>query len=919
MTECDALNIHGIGKVQAFGYIVSFEKTSMEVSHVSANITELSFSEYNDPTLFVGSQMKDCFIPEVTEVMSTILREYAKKTNASRNTGSAIDSSLRHGGNLYSVILDETLSEYVFEIFHNHSEDKLPLYSDLMETILAAPNKEDLYDKTCRFIAENMGYDRAIVYMFSDDMSGKVEHEWIKPSMKGVLDPFMGMHFPESDIPLPARMMYLTKPVRVIPDTLSKPVDVLGHSPLNLTRCISRSSHDVHISYMKNMGIRSSLSLGIVSDGDLQGIISFHSYHNVVTPTSAMVRMVEGICKPFSIVLQQQIIKEDLNRERSMMFFIGDIFGHNNMKDFLSKKYADLLRILEADCVSLYDGSTLKSWGETSISSPEDFSDMNDRYSGDTYSGRLENPPRGVMYFVHGRCQIIVYRGSQDTDTFWGGDPHHVKIRRPDGVPGPRGSFERYLVENKSMLKPWAPVEERMFSLFAERIRVFQKASLSTNSTFTEDPGNSIVMNSLGKTSLESFLLTHLSHELMTPLTGISNAMNIVLTDNDISREEMVAHMESGLDCVDMMHKAIRAVMTTPSIEGGKYSQAKLSEELSISSMKVIVASLVSKYSHEMKNLGIEFSAVNSVDVDHDLVKDNYPSIMKSMMSVIENSLRFTKSGGSINVSVSVRPTLRETVLLWKEATAGFRHRSMTNIDSNIRDPDSKCWYMFTITDSGIGIHQDMMDGVIGVIHNSAVVPHEIQCSHQGVGIGLYKGLMDVLNINGTVAIASSLGKGTSISFFIPLSVSPRRRKLENKRNVFFIVDDSKLNRKMTSKLVQMACKRIGVDIGIEVFPDGQACMQEVLMMKENGEQPIGILMDYHMPVMSGKDATKYIRKAEVDKGVKYTERIPIMGYSADVTERTRQELIESGMDSVIPKPLTMEVLMNTLSKITGS
>ena len=915
MTECDALNIHGIGKVQTFGYIVSFDKTSMEVSHVSANIPELSFSEFNDPTLFVGSLMKDCFIPEVTEVMSTILREYTKLSNSSRNTGSPKDSSLRHGGKLYSVILDETLSEYVFEIFQNNSE--VELYSDLMETILVASNREDLYEKTCRFIAENIGYDRAIVYMFSDDLSGKVEHEWIKPSMQGVLDPFMGMHFPESDIPLPARMMYLTKPVRVISDTLSKPVDVLGHSPLNLSRCISRSSHDVHMSYMKNMGIRSSMSLGIVSDGDLQGIISFHSYHNVVKPTTAMIRMVEGICKPFSIVLQQDTIKEDLNRERSVMLVADDIFKHKDVKHFFSKKYADLLLTLQADCVSLYDGTTLKSWGETGISLPQDFSVMNDMYSGDSgdsrYCGRLENPPRGVMYLVHGRCQIIIYRSSKDTETSWGGDPNHVKIMRPDGVPGPRGSFERYLVDHKSMLKPWAPVEERMFSLFTEKIRVFQKLS-TTNQTFTGDPGNSIVMNSLGKTSLESFLLTHLSHELMTPLTGISNAMNIVLTDNDISREEMVAHMESGLDCVDMMHKAIRAVMTTPSIEGGKYNQAKLSEELSVSSMKVIVASLVSKYSHETKNLGIEFSAESNVDVDHDLVADNYPSIIKSIMSVIENSLRFTKSGGSIHVSVSVRSTLRETVLLWKEATAGFRHRSFTNIDSSVNIPDSKCWYKFTITDSGVGIHQDMMDGVIGVIHNSSDVPHEIQCSHQGVGIGLYKGLMDVLNINGTVAIASSLGKGTSISFFIPLSV--KRRKLTNKRerNAFFIVDDSKLNRMMTSKLVQMACKKIGVDFDIEVFPDGQTCMQRVLMMKENGEQPIGILMDYHMPVMSGKDATKYIRKAEVDN----TERIPIMGYSADVTERTRQDLIESGMDCVIPKPLTMEVLMNTLSKITG-
>ena len=70
----------------------------------------------------------------------------------------------------------------------------------------------------------------------------------------------------------------------------------------------------------------------------------------------------------------------------------------------------------------------------------------------------------------------------------------------------------------------------------------------------------------------------------------------------------------------------------------------------------------------------------------------------------------------------------------------------------------------------------------------------------------------------------------------------------------------------------------------------------------------MGILMDYHMPVMSGKEATTLIRQIEKTHGL---SKVPIFGFTADSTDTTKEDLVKSGMDDVLPKPLSMKMLQD--------
>jgi len=123
------------------------------------------------------------------------------------------------------------------------------------------------------------GFDRVLVYRFNSDWTGCVVGE----DGNGKLPSYLGRHFPASDIPAQAREMYRRNRLRLIPDAGYTPVRILpecgpgSDAPLDLRRAILRSVSPLHLQYMKNMGTRASMSASLIVDGQLWGLLSFHS------------------------------------------------------------------------------------------------------------------------------------------------------------------------------------------------------------------------------------------------------------------------------------------------------------------------------------------------------------------------------------------------------------------------------------------------------------------------------------------------------------------------------------------------------------------------------------------------------------------------------------------------------------------
>jgi light-regulated signal transduction histidine kinase (bacteriophytochrome) len=125
-----------------------------------------------------------------------------------------------------------------------------------------------------------MSFDRAMVYRFLPDGSGIIEAEDVNPG----LERFLGLHYPASDIPQQARELYRRNWLRAIPTIdyvpapLYPPTNARTGVPLDMSRCDLRSVSPIHLEYLRNMGIRASLSASIVCQDRLWGMLVLHHY-----------------------------------------------------------------------------------------------------------------------------------------------------------------------------------------------------------------------------------------------------------------------------------------------------------------------------------------------------------------------------------------------------------------------------------------------------------------------------------------------------------------------------------------------------------------------------------------------------------------------------------------------------------------
>jgi chemotaxis family two-component system sensor kinase Cph1 len=120
------------------------------------------------------------------------------------------------------------------------------------------------------------GFDRVMFYRFNEVGDGSVDAESVAPG----LEPYLGLHYPASDIPQQARQLYLENRLRIIADARSKPARIVPTlrpdtgAPLDLRFAVLRSVSPIHLEYMANMGQRASMSIALVVHDRLWGLIS---------------------------------------------------------------------------------------------------------------------------------------------------------------------------------------------------------------------------------------------------------------------------------------------------------------------------------------------------------------------------------------------------------------------------------------------------------------------------------------------------------------------------------------------------------------------------------------------------------------------------------------------------------------------
>jgi light-regulated signal transduction histidine kinase (bacteriophytochrome) len=275
LTACDREPIHIPGSIQPNGMLLAVRLSDRTLAYASANIAE-AFGL--DPSAALGQPF--------SQVLPTLNREFEVQLAEPPPAGTTrylrtIEISTAQGQRTYEAAISGSGECAVLELEETPLEavsslDSLyPTLRRFVEQLQGAPSVEILCGLAAQDIRRMTGFDRVLIYRFDELWNGTV----IAEDRNEVLPSYLDLRFPASDIPAQARELYRRNRLRIISNANYTPVPIQSRdpAPLDLSDSILRSVSPVHLEYMRNMGTLASMSISILRDGRLWGLISCHS------------------------------------------------------------------------------------------------------------------------------------------------------------------------------------------------------------------------------------------------------------------------------------------------------------------------------------------------------------------------------------------------------------------------------------------------------------------------------------------------------------------------------------------------------------------------------------------------------------------------------------------------------------------
>lgn len=280
LTNCDREPIHLLGAVQPFGFLVALDSTQWIITRVSSNAAAWLGG---GPAELVGRPIEDVFTHDAIHLIRGQLQTAVFTSTVAR----AFSVALLRDGSRFDLAVHVNEDTIVIECEPCIDEQGVNSGALVRAMIARLQQTSDLrtfYRVAAREMRGLTGFDRVMVYRFDHDGSGEV----IAESARGGLESYLGLHYPASDIPQQARILYERNWLRIIPDVSATPVPVepglVGGRPIDLSLSVLRSVSPIHIEYLQNMGVGASMSVSILRDGKLWGLFACHHYGRHTVP-----------------------------------------------------------------------------------------------------------------------------------------------------------------------------------------------------------------------------------------------------------------------------------------------------------------------------------------------------------------------------------------------------------------------------------------------------------------------------------------------------------------------------------------------------------------------------------------------------------------------------------------------------------
>lgn len=373
----------------------------------------------------------------------------------------------------------------------------------------------------------------------------------------------------------------------------------------------------------------------------------------------------------------------------------------------------------------------------------------------------------------------------------------------------------------------------------------------------------------------ESFL-SHMSHDMRTPLTAILGLLELTLDEKDLSptvRDNLIKMQNSSKYLLNLIDEIL---------ETSKLDAGKVVSEFDIVKEEDVFAEVNSIIDERAKSAGVNYhyelngcrNEVILMDVDH---------VARILVNLLGNAVKFTPKGG--DVTLRVRVDYSDT---------------------------GKVVHRYSVIDTGIGISREFMSRMYLPFEqdNSVQVP-----DREGTGLGLFIVHRLVSLLGGTIKCTSEKGKGTTFDVVLTFDLATEEQKklklqrtsgydkdlLQGKK--ILVAEDNQLNAEVIEDILEVhGMTVVRADNGKEAV--------EKFKASKDGEFDAALL-DLRMPIMDGFEAARQIRAI----GTPYAKKIPLIALSADVYDKVESRCLDAGMNAQLAKPINTLELFRVLGE----
>ncbi|MBT1704507.1 ATP-binding protein [Chryseosolibacter indicus] len=614
-----------------------------------------------------------------------------------------------------------------------------------------ATNLRDLCQRVAYHIQQLTGYDRVMIYRFDREYNGEVYAE----SKRDDLEPFLGLHYPHTDIPAQARVLYVRNLVRMIPDVNYNPVPIVtfnnsSASDVDLSDVGLRSVSPIHIQYLKNMGVHATLTISLLQDERLWGLIACHHYSPKKLPYE---KRVSALLQSKFLASQIKVrqVAEEYNVNIVVEAHLQQLLNKINIDEEFALKFEQfnsLLAVANASgAVILYNGKlfeqgivppsektlALIEWIDKNISSVQfATSALHTRYPDAKSISRYAS---GILFHALGKVKescIIWFREEVERTVNWAGNPNEAVLRKATNELAPRSSFALWKEKVRYQSHEWRPSEVNAASRFATTLQNY----FHLIHVRQEEQRHRLLNERLQKANQELSNINWItSHDLKEPLRKIRLFTDKIMNEEiDSLSNQLRNSIERIQKSAERMQNLVDDILTYSLMENkeGYFQIVDLQATLN-----EVLENLHEEFSDKKARLQLISLPGNVRAIPHQM--------NQLFTNLIANSLKFTKPNVLPVVSVSFT-TLRGS----DEKDVALIH----NVD----------YFKISLQDNGIGFDPAYSQRLFDIFYR---LHHKDEYAGTGIGLAICKKIME--NHEGAIVAHGMPGEGAKFDIYLPV------------------------------------------------------------------------------------------------------------------------------------------------------